>query len=156
VFRSRDLTGEEILTSCNQLHPVVQLTLADRWSPTPGNPYSCGSFEPNFGTVADQLVSASLLQKHDSDLPFQAVSVLLVGPEVLDYAGRLAAELGQDHEQMPLSLRNVCVGLWGRPCTPSEAELLLTGESARAEGYSEVLATAIWAAMNCPDFLTLD
>jgi hypothetical protein len=156
VFRSRDLTGEEILASCNQLHPTLQLALADRWSPTPGNPYSCSSFEPNYGTVADQLVSASLLQKHDSNLPFQAVSVLLVGPDVLDYATRLSAALCQDRERMPPSFNDVCLGLWGRLCTTSEAELLMAEESDLSAGDGEGLATAIWAAMNCSDFLTLD
>ena len=150
-FRPRPLYGEEIIAVLNEISPDTALKLRDRWTPTPSDPWSCGSFIPTGVRAAEVLVQGQGIHHRENSASFDVVASLMLHPTILKYCRSLAAanSSAQDHIQ---SLNKLAIRLYGRELSPAEQSIFT---EVIADDSESGPANCIWAILNHDDFLVL-
>lgn len=150
-FQPRQLTGEEIIASLNKLPAVEKISVADRWTPTPHDPWSCGNFVP-WGTGAGEvLIECQGVHRARQSASFDAVATLMVHPQIMTYCQSLKEAADGDMPSIEF-LELVAVSLYGRKLDAHERRQF---QSAIEEDPVSGPGDCIWAMINNEDFLVL-
>ncbi len=149
VFNHRALRGEEIIATLNQLSSV-QISLAEKWTPTPADPWTCGTESPNREELGDRLLAGASRSESELDVPLQNVALLLIDPLFQDVLNRISLDASAQQADTTEKLTRLAVGVLGRPLRPAE-ERFLFPEEALLEAED-----LLWALVNSQSFLILE
>jgi hypothetical protein len=148
VYHPRALHGEEIIATLNQLSSV-RISLADKWTPTPADPWTCGTEAPNRGELGDRLLAGANRSDSELDVPLQNVAILLIDPSFQDVLTRISLDASPLQTGSAEKLKGLAVGVLGRPLQPAEESFLFPEETLlKAEEL-------LWALVNSQSFLIL-
>lgn len=147
-FRPRALKGEELVASLNQLSSA-KITLASKWSPTPADPFSCGSEAPNWGDLGDRILNAAQCADTHADVPFEVVAILMLDSRFQAHLEQVELELRDRLGSSEAAMLEVARSLWGAELSSEQQRSLL--------GLNEDTNQNIfWALVNSPQFLILN
>ncbi len=147
-FRPRALRGEEIVASLNQL-TSSKIQLADKWSPHPDNPFTCGTEAPNWNHLGDRILNAAQCADSDMDVPFEIVSILMMDGAFQQHLNLMAAELMSEMGSMQTAIELATECLWRHSANDEQKRLLIAASEQQPLDF-------LWCIINSPQFLILD
>ena len=146
-FLPRTLRAEEIVASLNQL-PGGDIRLNARWTPTPGDPYSCGSEAPRNSDLADRIINTGMRSEESADLPAALVAILMVDEAFAQAVQNIIDQISKEADSSQDVIEQLSHSLWTKRLTPDMLSQL--------NDPDVDLKTAAWAIINNHRFLVVD